>query len=92
MSFKNNLIYHSGYVMVKDLSYTTINIVNPLYLIINKLNTCIEENRGNQYLMLVPAGQSKPNETCLKNYGTKNYEELFDQSLINQTIMQKNLI
>ena len=41
--------------------------------------------------MLVPAGQSKPNETCMKNYGTKS-EILFDQSLITQTIMQKNLI
>ena len=92
MSFKNNLIYHSGYVMVKDLSYTTINIVKPLCLIINRLNTCIEENRGNKYLILVPTGLSKPNETCMKNYGTENYEELFDHSLITQTIMQKNLI
>lgn len=41
--------------------------------------------------MLVPAGQSKPNETCMKNYGTKS-EILFDQSLITQTIMQQNLI
>ena len=59
MSFKNNLIYQNGYVMVKGLSYTTINIVNPLYLIINKKNACIEENRGNECLMLFPTGQSK---------------------------------
>ena len=91
MSFKNNLIYHCDYLMVKDLSWATINIVKPLYLINNKLNAYIEENRGNKYLMLVPAGQSKPNETCMKNYGTKS-EILFDQSLITQTIMQKNLI
>ena len=77
--------------MVKDLSYATINIAKPLYLIINKINTYTEDNRGNKYLMLVPAGQNKPNETCMKNYGTKS-EILFDQSLITQTIMQKNLI
>ena len=65
MSFKNNLIYQNGYVMVKGLSYTTINIVNPLYLIINKKNACIEENRGNEYLMLflqVKANQWKMHE------------------------------
>ena len=33
----NILIYHIGYVTVKDLSYTAINNVNPLYLIISKL-------------------------------------------------------
>ena len=37
-SYKNILIYHIGYVTVKDLSYITISKVNPLYLIINKIN------------------------------------------------------
>ena len=36
-----------------------INSVNPLYLIINKVNGYIEENNGNKYLMLVPTGKSK---------------------------------
>ena len=31
------------------------------------------------------------NETCMKKYGIKS-EILFDQSIITQTIMQKNLI
>ena len=34
--YKNILIYHIGYVMVKDLSYETTNSVKPLYLTINK--------------------------------------------------------
>ena len=37
------IIYHTGYVTVKDLSYATINSVNPLYLIINKINGYLEE-------------------------------------------------
>ena len=35
---------------VKDLSYGTIKSANPLYLIINKRNGCIEESNGNKYL------------------------------------------
>ena len=54
--------------MVKDLRYVETNSVNPLYLIINKINGYIEESSGNKYLMLVPAYESK---------GTlKKYEEL----------------
>ena len=45
-SYKNILIYCIGiyHVTVKDLSYATMNSINPLYLIINKMNGCIEEN------------------------------------------------
>ena len=32
------LVCYIGYATVKDLSYLTINRVNPLYLIINKIN------------------------------------------------------
>ena len=31
-SYKNILIYHNGYVTVKDRSYRKINSVNPLFL------------------------------------------------------------
>ena len=31
-SYKNSLIYHIGYVTIKDLKYVKINIVNSLYL------------------------------------------------------------
>ena len=37
-SYKNILFYHIGYLTVKDLSYATINSVNPLYFILNKIN------------------------------------------------------
>ena len=42
------------YVTVKNLSYTKINSVNTLYLIIKKVNGYIQEGNGNKYLMLVP--------------------------------------
>ena len=40
--------------MVKGLSYATIKSVNPLYLIINKINEYVEESNRNKYLRLVP--------------------------------------
>ena len=32
-SYKNTLIYHFGYVTIKDSKYVKINSVNPLFLI-----------------------------------------------------------
>ena len=40
-SNKNIFIYHIEYVTVKDLSYTTINSVNLLYLTIKKMSVLI---------------------------------------------------
>ena len=51
--------------MVKDVSYTTINRANSLYLIINKINGYIEELNGDEYLTLVPNDESK---NTLKKY------------------------
>ena len=36
-----------------------INSVNPLYLIINKINVCIEVSNRNKTLTLVPTADSK---------------------------------
>ena len=41
-SYKNILIYHIEYVTAKDLTYANINNINPLYLIIDKINGEIE--------------------------------------------------
>ena len=43
-TYKNYVIYHIGCVTFKDFSYITINSVNPLYLIINKINGYIDES------------------------------------------------
>ena len=53
---------------VKDLSYATINSVNPLYRIINEINGYIEESNGNKNLTLVPTDESTDT--------LKRYEEL----------------
>ena len=76
-SYKSVLIYYIGYVTIKSLSYININIVNSLYLFINKINGYIEESNGNIYLMLVPSDESKETLKNMKNYGTKS--EMLDQ-------------
>ena len=58
-SYKDILIYYIGYVTIKDSKYIKINRVNPLYLIINKVNECFEEINKNKYLTLVPTNESK---------------------------------
>ena len=57
--YKNILIYYIGYVTTKYSKYPKIISVNPLYLIINKVNGYFEKINGNQYLMLVPTNESK---------------------------------
>ena len=57
-SYKN-IVYHIGYVTIKDLSYATANSLIPLYLIINKINWFIEGSNGSKYLTLVPTNQSE---------------------------------
>ena len=57
--YKNVLIYHIGYVTIKDFSYAIINTENPLHLIVNKINVYIEERNGNKCSMLVPTVESK---------------------------------
>ena len=37
-SYKNIIIYHTGYITIKNLSYVKVNSVNPLYLIIDKVD------------------------------------------------------
>ena len=44
---------------IKDSKYITINSVNPLYLIFNKVNGCFGEINKGEYLTLVPTNESK---------------------------------
>ena len=57
--YKNIVIYYIGYVTFKDLECIKIDSVNPLYLIINKMNGYFEEINRNKYLTLVPNNESK---------------------------------
>ena len=54
-SYKNILIYYIGYVTIKNSKYIKINSVNPIYLIINRMNGYFEEINGNKYLTLMKA-------------------------------------
>ena len=44
---------------IKDLKYGKINSVNPLYLILNKVNEYFEEINENKYFRLAPTNESK---------------------------------
>ena len=66
-SYKNVLIYFIEYVTIKDLKYVKINGVDPLCLIINKVNGYFEEINKN--LTLAPTNESKEK--------VRNYEELW---------------
>ena len=70
-SYKNVLIYFIEYVTIKDLKYVKINSVDPLCLIINKVNGYFEEINKNKYLTLVPTNESKEI--------IKKYEELWSK-------------
>ena len=58
-SNKNVLIYYIGYVTMKDLKYVKLNSVNPLYLILRKVNGYFEGININKYLTLVPTNKEK---------------------------------
>ena len=44
---------------IKDLKYVKINSVNPLYLMLNRMNGYFEEINVNKYLTLVSTNESK---------------------------------
>ena len=75
--------YYIGYVTIKDSKYIKINGVNPLRLIINKVNGYFEEINGNKSLMLVPTNESKEKikkyEECLRSI-TKNSDAYDEKS------------
>ena len=50
---------------MEDTDYVKINSVNPLYLIIDKVDGYIEEKNGNKYLTLVSTDKNKE---VLKKY------------------------
>ena len=68
-SNKNVLIYYIGYVTMKDLKYVKLNSVNPLYLILRKVNGYFEGININTYLTLVPTNKEKIKN--VKEFGVK---------------------
>ena len=58
-SYKNILIYYTGYVTIKDSKYVNIYRVDLLYRTFDKVNGYFEEINGNKYLKLVPTNENK---------------------------------
>ena len=58
-SYKNIPIYYTAYVTIKDSKHVKINSVNPLDLMLNKINGYFEEFNGNNYITLVSTNKSK---------------------------------
>ena len=59
ISYKNILIYHTRYVMIKDSIHIKTNSVNQLYFIFSKMNGYFEEMNGNKCLTLVLTNEIK---------------------------------
>ena len=55
---------------VKKISYATMNCINPLYFIINKINGYIEKSNGDKYLTLVLTDEIKETLKSMRNYET----------------------
>ena len=70
-SYKNILIYYIGCLTFKDLEYVKIDSVNPLYLIIYKMNGYFRKVNGHEYLTLVPNNERKEI--------IKKYEEIWSK-------------
>ena len=65
-SYKDIDIYNIGYITIKKIGdYENIYSVNPLYLIIGKVDGHIEENNGNKYLVFDSIDENKK---VLKKY------------------------
>ena len=71
-SYKNIDVYYIGLITVKDFDNVKINNVNPLYLIIGKVDGYIKEKNGNKYLTL--ASKDKNKKVLQK------YTELWDRT------------
>ena len=82
-SYKDIDIYYIGYITIKKIDdCENIYSVNPLYLIIGKVDGHIEENNGNKYLVFDSIDENKE---VFKKYterwdGTKNEIETINGS------------
>ena len=57
---------------IKNSKHLKINSVNPLYLVINKVNGYFEEINENKYLTLVLLLRKAKKYIYIKNYGVKS--------------------
>ena len=59
-SYKNVEIYNSGHITIKNISdYESIHSVNPLYLIVGKVDGWIQGSNENKYLVFTCTDKNK---------------------------------
>ena len=68
-SYKNTDIYYIGYITMKYFYYVKINSVNPLQLIIDKVDGYIEEKNENKHVTLVSTDKNKEVLIKYRNLG-----------------------
>ena len=68
-SYKSIDIYYIEYIAVTNFSYTKINSVDSLYLIIDKADWYIEKTIGNKYLTLIFNDKNKEHWQNTQNFG-----------------------
>ena len=79
--YKEIDIYYIGYVTVKKIANcNNINIVNPLYLMINEMISHFEQKNENKYLVLDDADENKEvSKKCVEVWeATKKKIEMID--------------
>ena len=69
-SYKDIDIYYIGYITIKKIDdCENIYSVNPLYLIIGKVDGHIEENNGNKYLVFDSTDENNEVLKSTENFG-----------------------
>ena len=70
MSYKNTGIYSIGYIAIKEIDdYENIYSLNPLYLIIGKVDGFIELTKGRKNLVFDSTDKSKEVSKNTQNFG-----------------------
>ena len=83
-SYKKFIIYHIGYVTIKDFKYVKINNINHLYLIFSKVNGYFEVINKGKYLTLVHTNE--------RNEEIKKYKELISSITKNSDDYDKKYL
>ena len=68
--YKDIDIYYIAYIIIKKIGdCENIYSINPLYLIIDKVDGIIEENNGNKYLVFDSTDENKEVLKSTQNFG-----------------------
>ena len=89
-SYKNIDIYYIRYITMKDSDSVKIDSVNPLYLIIDKVDGYIEESNGNKYLYSCLYGKVKWKSNSIHNLPLNKTLKLHNLTIVVRSVFQEN--